>query len=1063
MSRWTTRHGCSIAVALGLVLSALGLPGAAIAQGDDPWTRIWQLVPPQLPGTCESLSYQAGDTVVPSVAALSCLETDGPEKVEDVGLYLFDDLEQLRSWWDERTRRIAKDTGVPLGPGDCQHNVQGIEETASGEVICYKQSGDARVRWIDETTLLYGSVDTDWGRIPWAYDWWSKNLAPVAVGAPAETSPPQVEGVRVAGGDASPLSERAFTSTWIGDGPDDHSTRLTANVVDGATGYRWDIDGDGAWDLEGQSVEHLFDAPGERHITLTAEFADGTERSRTMRVAVNPAVTFAPLVYLHPDEAYWPMSAEAFIANSRLNFGHDEACRPTSPLDWRSVDATRLGDGGYAGQLADDGDCRPYGDAYTSAQLTRPFDNVFPADEAGEGFYLDLDDDWYPGMPVGRAPAYYEYEPGAYLIYWFLSGYNEHRDGPTDRASIGNTHEGDWEHIAIRLDEVDQATLFAYYQHDCASVVFNRLEMGGGFGTDTELVDGTHPVVYSALGSHASYWQPIDQGVIGTVSGLLRERLSQITGTEGEEMCWRKDTASAGVPWRTWEDLADARAADWYGYGGGWGVLGKAAISAGPVESGPRWNDGPLGPSEYLLARATPGWTTRGGAIDPALPLAPEDPPKPRPWGATLCSIEDVDIDGAGNVFVLDNSAGCKETMGDYVGRVTRWSPAGEKLASWGGKGSKRGRFERPSSLAVSARGDVYVRDVERIQRFTSDGEFVGQWRAPGYGGGIAVDASGNLLAVHADAMELVVYSPDGQVVNSLRSDSWIEQQSSDGSASTTSPVDVSVAPNGDVFVVAESNGRYPSDCGDSLSACYFHEDRIYRFTPDGRELASWRVPQGRRDDQVTSIAAAGSGLIVVTSSVGPIYLFDPAGESLGVWGTSDYLDGLGGNQWRPWLYKNGVLHLSWTDAAAFGPSSDLFVAVTDTLLHFPTGSAGEGADSPGSQGTMGPTDSPESVALAEYKLSFTHGSMDELWDLHCEDESPMFVNQWGSAIDEIEFDVAAEVTSRSSNRALVRITGRVWFRLTDGRSDTADPDFEYPVVLEDGAWKVCVVSMYPR
>ena len=103
---------------------------------------------------------------------------------------------------------------------------------------------------------------------------------------------------------------------------------------------------------------------------------------------------------------------------------------------------------------------------------------------------------------IGSAPAYYEYEPGHYIIYWFF--YSLDRQGATGSFFDGDTvkeHDGDWEHVVVRLDANDEPTDIAYYQHDCEP---GRVRMG----QRARARRGTHPAVYSALGSHASYWGP---------------------------------------------------------------------------------------------------------------------------------------------------------------------------------------------------------------------------------------------------------------------------------------------------------------------------------------------------------------------------------------------------------------------------------------------------------------------------------------------------------------------------------------------------------------------------
>ena len=58
-------------------------------------------------------------------------------------------------------------------------------------------------------------------------------------------------------------------------------------------------------------------------------------------------------------------------------------------------------------------------------------------------------------------------------------------------------------------------------------------------------------------------------------------------------------------------------------------------------------------------------------------------------------------------------------------------------LAQWGTPGSANGEFNKPYRVAVDAAGDVYVVDFEReslggnsrIQKFTSAGDYLTQWR----------------------------------------------------------------------------------------------------------------------------------------------------------------------------------------------------------------------------------------------------------------------------------------------------------------------------------------------
>jgi hypothetical protein len=372
-----------------------------------------------------------------------------------------------------------------------------------------------------------------------------------------------------------PLSERAFTATWKGTGPRDHRTRFVAKSVAGASSYHWDF-GDGSRG-SGRKITHRFGSPGERKVKLTVRFRGDLKRSRSIRITANPARTYAPLVYLHPQETYRPISVGAYLSASRLMFEHDAGCAP-STIESGAVSPWKLGHGGYAGSLANDSDCGAATAEVHSDQNSRPHDpgNELPEGERGEGFYLDLEDRRRSGASHTRAPAYYEYKPGRWVIYWFFSAYDQH-DG---------AHEGDWEHIAVRLDSVGLGTQFAYYRHECAPRVFGRSQMKKGLGQrNTGFSGRTHPIVYSAKGSHASYWKRSGSWSISDSCGL--------------PMPASTDRTAKGKPWRTWRTLKKARTA-WYGYGGAWGPPGSAV-------DGKRINDGPLGPSRYKLPDAVPG------------------------------------------------------------------------------------------------------------------------------------------------------------------------------------------------------------------------------------------------------------------------------------------------------------------------------------------------------------------------------------------------------------------------------------------------------------------------
>ena len=110
---------------------------------------------------------------------------------------------------------------------------------------------------------------------------------------------------------------------------------------------------------------------------------------------------------------------------------------------------------------------------------------------------------WERQLAKGRAPTVYAHvatEPGLpgrlALQYWFFYVFND----------FANTHEGDWEMIQLNFDAATAAqaldehpTEVGYSQHEGAE--------GAAWGDEKlNVVDGTHPVVYVAAGSHANFF-----------------------------------------------------------------------------------------------------------------------------------------------------------------------------------------------------------------------------------------------------------------------------------------------------------------------------------------------------------------------------------------------------------------------------------------------------------------------------------------------------------------------------------------------------------------------------
>ena len=122
----------------------------------------------------------------------------------------------------------------------------------------------------------------------------------------------------------------------------------------------------------------------------------------------------------------------------------------------------------------------------------------FPGSALHPGCGYEL---WARRIIGDRPPAVYAHvagDPGypgqLALQYWFFYPFNE----------FNNLHEGDWEMIQLVFDARDAREALA---EDPVAVGYSSHEGAeqADWGEDKlELVDGTHPVVYPAAGSHAN-------------------------------------------------------------------------------------------------------------------------------------------------------------------------------------------------------------------------------------------------------------------------------------------------------------------------------------------------------------------------------------------------------------------------------------------------------------------------------------------------------------------------------------------------------------------------------
>ena len=172
-------------------------------------------------------------------------------------------------------------------------------------------------------------------------------------------------------------------------------------------------------------------------------------------------------------------------------------------------------------------------------------------------------------------------EAGSIVVqYWFFYAFN---------PGTLNQHQGDWEMMQIVLDSTETPQYAVYSQHHAGE----RAEW-----KDVEKVDGTHPRVYVALGSHASYFRPY-QGKLGMESDTLGDAYT--LKPEDLEIIHLGEKGTGNHP----------SSQDWLEFGGRWGdwarrvdaSLGAAGPSGpGQGENAEKWlNPVSWGSDKFLV------------------------------------------------------------------------------------------------------------------------------------------------------------------------------------------------------------------------------------------------------------------------------------------------------------------------------------------------------------------------------------------------------------------------------------------------------------------------------
>ena len=223
---------------------------------------------------------------------------------------------------------------------------------------------------------------------------------------------------------------------------------------------------------------------------------------------------YAPRLYFHPDEKYFGSSVEWYLQRTTLFNGDDKISPASNVTDFSQYPTTAYI--GYDQDVVDSVGIGNLEGAICYVNVAKFSDN-----------YIDIEYFFFSPFNGGASVQF-----------------NATWKGKSSVVSAGpqGSHEGDWEHITVRVTSAGD--LFGVY-YSCHS-------HGTWYGPQTvPLVEDTHPVVYVALQTHASYAYEGTHTLYTKVDGKVVDPSVHIPGVTigGADV-----TKKGGAIWDTWDN-----------------------------------------------------------------------------------------------------------------------------------------------------------------------------------------------------------------------------------------------------------------------------------------------------------------------------------------------------------------------------------------------------------------------------------------------------------------------------------------------------------------------------